>query len=656
MMRALLYSFIAVMAFAVTKAFAHGYMTSPPIRLQPGDSNNGLTFARTANTAACQGLPRGNTMATVSGNSFNVQYVLTAPHRGGCVVYMSLSGDGGWQEIGRDDRCGYGGGGTIPVRITQTGTYDAVIRWYYWTDNFTGEVYNNCADVRINNGAGAPQPQPQLPQQPEPLPPQLPPAPTAAPAPPAPPAPQPAPVPAPQPTQRPRPGPIPDERCQDGKYRCSSPSTYQICQASQWTVSLSCGNGFRCNASNPATPCVVGGGASSGDSDAPPRDVPQIEPAKPDDVNWGEPSVHPPVAPPSFPPATQELAATSSNRCTNPGFYQCASAMEYQICQTDMTWTVKLLCGNGFRCPQGVTPLSNPCVLAENAMQVGLRAAGERNRLMLESVAHALSGNKIASFNDVLATNNVAMAASGCRSGGYQCASGTHYQICQDGAWREPLFCGPGGLPSPCVVPSVGEVAPEPAPPQIVAPVAPPQPVAPVVPVAPTVQEPTVQRPPPQAQPGPAAPIVTLDPAPQQLPAPTVENPPTQQPAPVELPPSQPPVELPPTQLPPTLPQQPPTQLPPTDPQQPPLPPQQPPTEIPQQPPTELPPPSQQPTIPQQPVAPAQPGPGLSVVLTIPNSDRPPSSISVQLQGNAKPGEVVNVTKRNLRRRGFKIM
>ncbi|KAJ3213613.1 hypothetical protein HDU67_002664 [Dinochytrium kinnereticum] len=210
-------------------------MTYPPIRLLAGDSGNGFTFARTANVQACQGLPRGSSQATITSNSFNVQYVLTAPHKGGCIVYISTNGGSSWTEIGRDNRCGYGSGGSIRATLRQSGTYDAIIRWYYETDNFTGEKYNNCADVRINTsgGGGAPAPRP---------------------------SPSPSPRPAPSPSPRPRPAPqTPNQgsACRDGQYKCASANAYQICQASRWSVSLGCGNGFKCNAANRATPCVV---------------------------------------------------------------------------------------------------------------------------------------------------------------------------------------------------------------------------------------------------------------------------------------------------------------------------------------------------------------------------------------------------------------
>ncbi|KAI8853454.1 hypothetical protein BC829DRAFT_439874 [Chytridium lagenaria] len=103
---------------SITLVTSHGHMTTP---------NTSPLFC--------------GSVTTVSG-SFNVEYVLTAPHRGGCIVFVSRDGERTWEEVGKDE------------------SYDAVLRWHYITDNFTGELYNNCANIKVVNGDAQTPPQP----------------------------------------------------------------------------------------------------------------------------------------------------------------------------------------------------------------------------------------------------------------------------------------------------------------------------------------------------------------------------------------------------------------------------------------------------------------------------------------------------------------
>ncbi|KAJ3314475.1 hypothetical protein HDU76_002408 [Blyttiomyces sp. JEL0837] len=123
-------------------------MTFPCPRLKPGDENNGFSYARTASKDPCQSLPMGAVKSPklTSGGGF-VDYVITAAHK---------DRGKGWEVIGNDPICGaLPHSGSISVSIPSTSLtgateYKAVIRFYYDTANFSGEEFNNCADVIIS--------------------------------------------------------------------------------------------------------------------------------------------------------------------------------------------------------------------------------------------------------------------------------------------------------------------------------------------------------------------------------------------------------------------------------------------------------------------------------------------------------------------------
>ncbi|ORY53854.1 hypothetical protein BCR33DRAFT_711196 [Rhizoclosmatium globosum] len=128
---------------------AHGMMTWPSPRVVAGDASNGFTIARSASADPCHGLSAGDSKTTVSGGSALVDYVITAFHNGGCTVYIDRGS--GWESIGSDSSCGSSNhAGQIKVNIP-SGDYKAVIRWTYYTDNGSGEVFNTCADVTVSS-------------------------------------------------------------------------------------------------------------------------------------------------------------------------------------------------------------------------------------------------------------------------------------------------------------------------------------------------------------------------------------------------------------------------------------------------------------------------------------------------------------------------
>ncbi|KAJ3325494.1 hypothetical protein HDU76_013190 [Blyttiomyces sp. JEL0837] len=128
---------------------AHGRLLWPLPRLLPGDDGNGYTYARTASHDACQNLPTGSPKTPpLAGGSTTFEYLITAAHQGGCTIFMDRGK--GWETIGTDPTCGSSSHtGSIKVQIP-TGNYKAVVRWYYKTENGSGEEFNNCADVTVS--------------------------------------------------------------------------------------------------------------------------------------------------------------------------------------------------------------------------------------------------------------------------------------------------------------------------------------------------------------------------------------------------------------------------------------------------------------------------------------------------------------------------
>lgn len=137
---------------------AHGRMTWPLPRLLPGDASNGYTYARTASTDPCQNLPEGPVLTPAFvGGAARVDYVITAAHKGGCTIFLDKRDGSGWVSIGSDPNCGASAhSGTINVEIPP-GNYSAVLRWYYETNNYSGELFNNCADIIVSSTGGTSQ-------------------------------------------------------------------------------------------------------------------------------------------------------------------------------------------------------------------------------------------------------------------------------------------------------------------------------------------------------------------------------------------------------------------------------------------------------------------------------------------------------------------
>jgi hypothetical protein len=285
-------------------------MYFPYVRLQSNDQNNGFTFARSPNKAECQQLPRGTTKSqTFRPGPLNIEYQITAAHRGGCEVFLDVGYTGNFQLIGSDPSCGLVNKdtGIITVTLPDNGgrDYDGALRWFWLADNNNqpgnrdiNENYNNCADIKVsassgdnakkapinggfapsangnpppvsqstvdasNNDLPAPSEQPvqDIPVIATPAP-----APAPAPAEPANPAPAPAPAPAPEQEQQQEErktkqsnrksgtasgnnnsnNNIVESECTTGAFECKDIQTFRQCNHNQW-IDMPCAPGTVC--------------------------------------------------------------------------------------------------------------------------------------------------------------------------------------------------------------------------------------------------------------------------------------------------------------------------------------------------------------------------------------------------------------------------
>lgn len=139
------FSLIFIMIIGVK---SHGMITSPTPRLLSGDASNGYTFARTASNYFCQRLPRQQTQ--VINNSPLIKFIITAAHRGHCYFYQYPQGtitETNGMLVGRYPNCGTKEGNyQIVLNLTRT---SGIIQWKYITDNYSGEIFQNCVDYSI---------------------------------------------------------------------------------------------------------------------------------------------------------------------------------------------------------------------------------------------------------------------------------------------------------------------------------------------------------------------------------------------------------------------------------------------------------------------------------------------------------------------------
>ncbi|KAJ3073624.1 hypothetical protein HDU98_001097, partial [Podochytrium sp. JEL0797] len=109
---------LTLIAFAfIGQATAHGMMSWPIMRIQPGDQQNGFTYARSASNRNanshpdpdinCSYLPKGPVFTqTMAPGAATVEHEITAHHNGGCIIYLSRDNQKTWETIGTDPTCG----------------------------------------------------------------------------------------------------------------------------------------------------------------------------------------------------------------------------------------------------------------------------------------------------------------------------------------------------------------------------------------------------------------------------------------------------------------------------------------------------------------------------------------------------------------------
>ncbi|KAL1920665.1 uncharacterized protein VTP21DRAFT_1042 [Calcarisporiella thermophila] len=151
---------LSLLGYGISLASAHGRMVNPPIRLKPGDSGQGFTFARSPNTNfPCGGLPAGKVQKTFkSGGTIPVTWQITALHRGTCFLELSTDGnDGSFKTLKTLPNCADTNGEfSTTVQIPSGANCDKCTLRFRWLAKNTGETYLNCADIAINgSGSGS---------------------------------------------------------------------------------------------------------------------------------------------------------------------------------------------------------------------------------------------------------------------------------------------------------------------------------------------------------------------------------------------------------------------------------------------------------------------------------------------------------------------
>ncbi|KAL1924079.1 uncharacterized protein VTP21DRAFT_7114 [Calcarisporiella thermophila] len=151
---------------------AHGRMVSPPIRLKPGDQNNGFDFAKGPNTRQpCGGLVRilafasclasglSNVQANFQpGAQIPIKWQITAAHKGPCFIELSTDGrDGNFKTLKTLPNCAETNGDFSDSVSPGNVQCDKCTLRFRWQAKLTGETYINCADISIGGKGGAAQ-------------------------------------------------------------------------------------------------------------------------------------------------------------------------------------------------------------------------------------------------------------------------------------------------------------------------------------------------------------------------------------------------------------------------------------------------------------------------------------------------------------------
>jgi len=140
----------------VEQVSAHGRMISPPIRIKPGDENQGFTLTNgPTKEEPCAGNPAGPVQSKFkSGETIPIKWKITAAHRGPCTVQLSVTGqDTDFKDLKKFNNCADTNGDfSDTVNLPKGVSCDkCTIRWK-WDAQLTNELYLNCADISIGNG------------------------------------------------------------------------------------------------------------------------------------------------------------------------------------------------------------------------------------------------------------------------------------------------------------------------------------------------------------------------------------------------------------------------------------------------------------------------------------------------------------------------
>jgi len=146
---------LLIVVILVGQVSAHGRMIKPEIRIRPGDENQGFTITNgPTNEQPCAGNAPGPVKSRFrSGETINVQWKITAAHRGSCTVQLSTTGsDTDFKDLKKLDKCADENGDfNEDVKLPDVNCEKCTLR-FQWNAELTNELYLNCADISIGNG------------------------------------------------------------------------------------------------------------------------------------------------------------------------------------------------------------------------------------------------------------------------------------------------------------------------------------------------------------------------------------------------------------------------------------------------------------------------------------------------------------------------
>ncbi|CAI2165853.1 14635_t:CDS:1 [Funneliformis geosporum] len=130
-------------------------MVDPPIRIRPGDVENGLTITNgPTKDEPCAGNAQGPVTANFkAGATIPIKWKITTAHRGTCTVQLSTTGkDTDFKDVKKLDKCADENGDfSEDVKLPNVNCERCTLR-FKWDAVVTNELYINCADISIGKG------------------------------------------------------------------------------------------------------------------------------------------------------------------------------------------------------------------------------------------------------------------------------------------------------------------------------------------------------------------------------------------------------------------------------------------------------------------------------------------------------------------------